>query len=166
MIERFLKYTGTQKGLAWCLAFDVYVWGQVYPKNPFPKVAGTIYFWEYIKAHPKKYKIITTADLKNYRGFMAVGGIAIYHYNGGKTGHAVLFAGQLDETHFMAIAGNTVGIDTDNIMEQRGEVIGKDLLKVINSHKQGVYYRIQSSESTAHVKFMGVAIPIEKRKKK
>ena len=148
-IDQFLKYVGLAPRLSWCLAFDNFCWGEVEKPNPYPRVGGTIRFMEIVKAHPLRYKVYTAEDFILRRAEMT-GCIGIYFHNT-HAGHAVLFNKQLDLHSFSTIEGNTVGVDTKNATEQRGE--GK------TKNKQGVYRRVRSNRSSAGMQFQGIVVP-------
>lgn len=147
-ITAFLKYAGLPPQLAYCLAFDVYCWGQVQKPNPFPRLGGTIRFWEYINDHPLRYRIYRADDLLNGRGREMTGGIGIYFHTT-RTGHAFLFDHQINRKAFATIEGNTVGTDSTNAAEQRGEGSAK---------KQGVFRRVRSTDVRG-MTFKGIAVP-------
>jgi hypothetical protein len=147
-ITKFLKYVGLPPQVPYCLAFANFCWGQVAKKNPYPRVGGTIYFMEKVKAHPLRYKVYTADDFRRGQGM--AGGIGIYFHNS-RSGHAVLFDKQIDLHNFSTVEGNTVGVDTKDAAEQRGE--GK------TSKKQGVYCRVRSNRSSAGMQFKGIVVP-------
>lgn len=149
-IDRFLKYVGLAPHFPYCLAFANFCWGQVVKPTPYPRVGGTIYFMEKVKAHPLRYRIYTADDFRRGLGTQVAGGIGIY-FHGPRSGHAVLFAKQIDLHTFSTIEGNTVGTDSKDSAEQRGE--GK------TSNKQGVYRRVRSNRSSAGMQFKGIVVP-------
>ena len=149
-IDKFLKYVGLAPGNPYCLAFDVYSWGQVYKKkNPFPKVGGTIYFIEYAEAHPLRYKIYKAKDVKRATSKELKAGIGIFQHST-TTGHAVLVRSKKDASNVNTIEGNTIVKNTKNAAEQRGQ--GK------TKNKQGVYYRTRSVTDSG-MKFRGIVVP-------
>ena len=149
-IDMFLKYVGLKPHFPYCLAFANFCWGQVVKPLPYPRVGGTIYFMEMVKAHPLRYKVYAAEDFRRGLGTNMTGGIGIY-FHGPKSGHAVLFDKQIDLHTFSTIEGNTVGVNSKNSAEQRGE--GK------TSKKQGVYRRVRSNRSSAGMQFKGIVVP-------
>jgi hypothetical protein len=149
-IDKFLKYVGLAPHFPYCLAFANYCWGQAAKPNPYPRIGGTVRFMEIVKAHPLRYRIYIADDFRHGINARATGGIGIY-FHGPRSGHAVLFAKQIDFHTFSTVEGNTVGVESKNTAEQRGE--GK------TNNKQGVYKRIRSNKSSTGMQFQGIVVP-------